>query len=85
MSKGWKKDPKKEFISLEDIETKHSSKKNTRKWCKGKVGVVHEGKWEVDMELGHLKHDSTPRFEDMKQKLRTFLTALREFEKGGEK
>ncbi len=29
----------------EDIEPKHRSKKNTRKWCKGKVGVEHVGKW----------------------------------------
>jgi hypothetical protein len=30
---------------------KHQSKKNTRKWCKGKVGVLHQPKWRAWTKL----------------------------------
>lgn len=32
----------KEQASFETLKNKHKSKKNTRKWCKGKVGVQHD-------------------------------------------
>ena len=33
---------------------KHKAKKNTRKWCKGKVGKLHQPKWEQDLRpLGY--------------------------------
>ena len=33
---------------------KHKAKKNTRKWCKGKVGKPHQPKWEQDLRpLGY--------------------------------
>lgn len=37
---------------IEDDEIpKYRSKKNTKKWCKGKVGVEHKTKWVKGSEL----------------------------------
>ena len=33
---------------IDDEIPKHRSKKNTRKWCKGKEGKVHKPIWEED-------------------------------------
>lgn len=30
---------------MNDEIPKHQSKKNTRRWCKGKVGVLHKPMW----------------------------------------
>jgi hypothetical protein len=36
---------------------KHRSKKNTKKWCRGKPGIVHTPRWELwDRFLGFAKN-----------------------------
>lgn len=36
-----------------DNTAKHLSKKNTKRWCKGKVGREHQGEWVRYYELKH--------------------------------
>lgn len=33
---------------------RHRSRKNTAKWCKGKVGTAHQGRW-VEWDYGFMK------------------------------
>ena len=42
---------------------KHKAKKNTRKWCKGKVGKLHQPKWEqVEESFAEVKPLCDNRF-----------------------
>jgi len=37
-----------QYAREDDKPAKHRTKKNTRKWCKGKPGVEHQWDWGID-------------------------------------
>lgn len=42
-------------MNFDDEIPKHRSKKNTRKWCKGKVGKEHHYTWKKDKDFYAIK------------------------------
>lgn len=53
MSKSWQERPDK-YCAAET--PKHRAKKNTRKWCKGKVGKEHAPRWGRSQQLGWIRN-----------------------------
>lgn len=42
-------------MNNDDEIPKHRSKKNTKKWCKGKVGKLHQFMWKNDKDFYSIK------------------------------
>ena len=46
-------------LAGEELPAPHHSKKNTKRWCRGKVGVAHDFAWHLDYKGRKGWHEET--------------------------